>query len=317
MSKKKSKHIKSKKKNKNNGRSYKKIAFVIVLILIIIIGAKNVKKEKHSNELEIILNNENITGRLKDHILTENNQVYISSEDVQNTIDNTIYKEDDGSIITTSSKKIAIIKPGEDNIEINSSKQDSKDIVLEKDGTEYLAISELENVYDYEFEYNSANKIITIDSLSKKKIKAYANKNIKIKSEEKSSSKVIDRVKKGNWLIFISENNGLAKVRTQNGKIGYVKKKYLNNFVTEREDFKEKENNDISPEKKLEYDISKKDITTYEKRKNIINLILQEAIKNDKMYVKIIFNSTEEQGYNRFKIEILPIFNECGIKVEF
>ena len=52
-------------------------------------------------------------------------------------------------------------------------------------------------------------------------------------------------------------------------------------------------------------------------RKNIINLILQEVIKNDNMYVKIIYNGTEEQGYNRFKIEIIPILSECGIKVEF
>ena len=67
---------------------------------------------------------------------------------------------------------------------------------------------------------------------------AYASKNIKIKEEGKSLSKTIDKVEKGNWLIFISENNGIAKVRTQDGKIGYVKKKYLNNFVTKREDFK-------------------------------------------------------------------------------
>ena len=52
-------------------------------------------------------------------------------------------------------------------------------------------------------------------------------------------------------------------------------------------------------------------------RQNIINLILQEAIKNDKMYVKITYNGAEEQKYDRFKIEITPILSECGIKVEF
>ena len=60
-----------------------------------------------------------------------------------------------------------------------------------------------------------------------------------------------------------------------------------------------------------------KDISTFEKRQNIINLILQEAIKNDKMYVKITYNGAEEQKYDRFKIEITPILSECGIKVEF
>ena len=67
----------------------------------------------------------------------------------------------------------------------------------------------------------------------------------------------------------------------------------------------------------LEYDITDKDMSTFEKRQNIINLILQEAIKNDKMYVKITYNGAEEQKYDRFKIEITPILSECGIKVEF
>ena len=44
---------------------------------------------------------------------------------------------------------------------------------------------------------------------------------------------------------------------------------------------------------------------------------MQEAIKNDKMYVKITYNGAEEQKYDRFKIEITPILSECGIKVEF
>lgn len=314
MSKKNSKHIKNKKKN--NNKSYKKIAFVVVLILIVIIGIKNTKEENKNQELQIILNNENITSKLENKILTENNQVYMSFEDIQKIIDSTIYKED-GQIITTSSKKIATLKEGETSIEINGSTQEAKDVVIEKEEKDYLAISELENVYDYEFEYDQSTNIITIDSLSKKKVMAYASKNIKIKEEGKSLSKTIDKVEKGNWLIFISENNGIAKVRTQDGKIGYVKKKYLNNFVTKREDFKESENSDIYVEKIMEYDITKKDITTFEKRKNIINLILQEAIKNDKMYVKITYNGAEEQKYDRFKIEITPILSECGIKVEF
>ena len=150
--------------------------------------------------------------------------------------------------------------------------------------------------------------------MNKKFVKVYAKKKIKVKEENKLFSKTIDKVEKGNWVVFIGKENGMAKIRTQSGKIGYVKEKYLDNYVTEREDLNES-TDQIGNE--LEYDISKKEITTYEKRENIINLILQEAIKNGKMYVKIIYNATEEQKYNRFKIEVVPILNECGIKVEF
>ena len=68
MSKKNSKHIKNKKKN--NNKSYKKIAFVVVLILIVIIGIKNTQEENKNQELQIILNNEKITSKLENKILT-------------------------------------------------------------------------------------------------------------------------------------------------------------------------------------------------------------------------------------------------------
>ena len=311
MSKKKSKH----KKNKNNKSLF--IAFVVIFILIIFVVIKNSKTENKNENIELVLNNEDVTSKLQSKIIDENEKIYMSFNDIKELIDSTIYQEDTGLIITASSKKIATFKENENTININGSEQKDENVVIEKDGQKYIAISELENVYDYEFKYNSETNIVTIDSLNKKSEKAYAVKKIKIKENEKIISKTIEKVNKGNWLYFISEQNGIAKVRTQDGKIGYVKTKNLDNFVIERENLKENKNNNIEDEQCLIYDLSKKDITTFEKRQNIINLILQEAIKNDKMYVKITYNSSEEEAYNRFKIEVVPILGECGIKVKF
>ena len=311
MSKKKSKH----KKNKNNKSLF--IAFVVIFILIIFVVIKNSKTENKNENIELVLNNEDVTSKLQSKIIDENEKIYMSFNDIKELIDSTIYQEDTGLIITASSKKIATFKENENTININGSEQKDENVVIEKDGQKYIAISELENVYDYEFKYNSETNIVTIDSLNKKSEKAYAVKKIKIKENEKNISKTIEKVNKGNWLYFISEQNGIAKVRTQDGKIGYVKTKNLDNFVTEREDLKENKTNNIEDEQCLIYDLSKKDITTFEKRQNIINLILQEAIKNDKMYVKVTYNSSEEEAYNRFKIEVVPILGECGIKVKF
>ena len=199
---------------------------------------------------------------------------------------------------------------------INGSKQDEKDLVIEKDGKDYIDISKLGNVYDYDFNYIASSNIVTIDNLNKKIVKAYTTKTLHVKEDNKIFSKTVETVQKGNWIIFISSEKGVAQVRTQNGRIGYVKEKYLNNFVTEREDLNETVNNMVT-DKEAEYDITKKDIKTFEKRKNIIESILQEIIKNDKMYVKIIYNGSDELSFERFKIEIVPMLSECGIKVEF
>ena len=313
MSKKSSKHIKNKKQN---NKGYKKIAFVVIFILIVIIAIKNSNKVQNTENTQIIINNNNVTKELQNNLIKENDKIYMSFEDIQKFIDNTIYKEDEtGTIITTSPKKLATLKTGEDQININGASQKEKDIVIEKNNKDYIAISELENVYDYEFKYIPTTNIATIDSLNKKMIKAYAKKTIKIKEQNNLFSKNIEKVEKGNWLVCIEQEGKMTKVRTQNGNIGYIQTNKLNNFVTEREDFNLVDNSQTN--NKLEYDISKKDISTFEKRQNIINLILQEAIKNDKMYVKITYNGAEEQKYDRFKIEITPILSECGIKVEF
>ena len=313
MSKKSSKHIKNKKQN---NKGYKKIAFVVIFILIVIIAIKNSNKVQNTENTQIIINNNNVTKELQNNLIKENDKIYMSFEDIQKFIDNTIYKEDEtGTIITTSPKKLATLKTGEDQININGASQKEKDIVIEKNNKDYIAISELENVYDYEFKYIPTTNIATIDSLNKKMIKAYAKKTIKIKEQNNLFSKNIEKVEKGNWLVCIEQEGKMTKVRTQNGNIGYIQTNKLNNFVTEREDFNLVDNSQTN--NKLEYDISKKDISTFEKRENIINLILQEAIKNDKMYVKITYNGAEEQKYDRFKIEITPILSECGIKVEF
>lgn len=316
MSKKNSKHIKNKKRK--NSKSYKKIAFVVIFILIIIIAIKNSSKNQNTEKTQIIINNQNVTKELQNDLIKENDKIYMSFDDIQKFIDRTIYKEDEtGTIITTSSKKLATLKMGEDEININGANQKEKDIVIEENEKDYIAISELENAYDYEFKYIPKTNIVTIDSLNKKMVKAYAKKTIKIKEENNILSQNIEKVEKGNWIICIEQERNLTKVRTQNGNIGYVQTKKLNNFVTEREDFNITENNENESIGKLDYDISKKDISTFEKRQNIINLILQEAIKNDKMYLKITYNGAEKQKYDRFKIEIVPILGECGIKVEF
>ena len=309
------------KKNTNKkyyNKSYKKIAFIVVLIFIsIFIINQNKIKKNSTQKTTIVLNNENITKKLNDVIIEENNKIYMSFDDVKNFLDKNLYKETDtGVIVTTSNKKIASFKQNDEFININGSNVNEKNIIINRNEKDYIAISSLENVYDYEFNYNENTNIVSIDSLNKKIIKAYAKKNIKIKEQPKFITSNIAKVEKENWLYFISEERGYAKVRTQEGIIGFIKKGKIHNFVTIRDDFEE-ESKQFLEEKALKYDLTNKDITTLEKRINIINSVLQETIKNDKMYVKFLYNKDKDSFYERFKIESRPMLSECGIETEF
>ena len=310
------KKTKNNKKRKHNNKGYKKIVFVIVLILILIIVIRNKPIKKNNEITQLVLNNKNITKELLDPIIIKNNQIYMSYEDIKKFFDETLYTEEDtGCIITTSDRKLAIIKKDDQTMRVNNSNVDVKNIIIEQDSKIYIAISELTIVYNFEIEKIEKTNIITIDMLNKKSVKAYANKNIKIKEDKGVISKVLDDVKKGNWLFYINDESGYAKVRTQDGIIGYVKKKYLSNYINVREDL-EFEAKNFKEENSINRDITNDDISTYEKRQKIIDLILHEAIKNDKMYVQISYNGEANIFYERFKIEVVPILKECGIEIK-
>ena len=313
------KHTKKNKNSKktNNNQSYKKMALVIILILLSFIFLKN-KTEKINNQItQILLDNENITEKLEKPIIVEDKQIYMSYGDIKSFLDNTLYTENEtGLVITTSDKKVGVIDLENQTLKINGSNVEVKNIIKNDNEINYIAISELNNVYNYKIEYLEKNNIITIDSLNKKCIKAYTKTNVKIKRENNIFSKNIEKIEKGNWLYYIDDENGYSKVRTQSGNIGYVKTKKLTNFVYEREDFIE-EAKTFKDENSINKDISNKDISTFEKRQNIINSILHEAIKNDKMYVQILYGGEENFYYERFKIEVAPILKECGIEVKF
>ena len=287
---------------------------MFILISFFIIKNKSIKRNYQTTQL--IINNENITDKLQNSMIIENNQIYMSYNDVKLFLDESLYTEDNTDlIITASDRKIAVMDAQNQTLKINGSNVEAKDIIIKKDEKVYIAISELKSVYNYEIEKIDETNTITIDSLNKKCVKAYAKKNIKVKREKKMMSSSVDKVKKGNWVYFINEENGYAKVRTQKGIIGYVKLKALNNYVNEREDFS-LESKVFKEDNSITKDISKEDISSFEKRQNIINLILQEAIKNDKMYVQISYNGEENANYERFKIEIVPILKECGIETK-
>lgn len=305
-----------KKRKKNKSKITLVLTIIVILTIILITMLINKKTTQYNDKIQIILDNENITSKLEKEPIIENEQIYMSYNDIKAVLDSTLYREEENSlIITVSDKKLGVIDLENQTLEINSSMVDTKNISTTKNNEIYLAISELQNVYNYELKYIENTNIVTIDSLNKKSIKAYAKKNLNVKQDTKIFSKTIDNVKKGNWLYFIEEKDGKAKVKTQNGIIGFVKSKNLTNFVTEREDFIDKAQS-FDEENSIKIDITKKDISTYEKRKEIINSILKDAVKNNKKYVQIVYEADNTMYFERFKIEAYPVLAECGIKAK-
>ncbi len=229
---------------KNIKNVWKKVAIVVGLLVIVgvvLLISPNFKKDPNEGKINFIINNNNVTGKLKHDIwINENNIAYASMEDLRNYFDGQIYYDKaNNQIITTSDTKVAVLSLNDKKMVVNGSEVKLVSGALRKDGTFYLPISEMGKVYNVEIN-NINNKVITLDSLDRELIKADVSKNVSAKYNTKLIAKTVDKLKQGSKVVVISEKDGYSRIRTENGKIGYIKSDKLTNKTIVREKLESK-----------------------------------------------------------------------------
>lgn len=224
-------------------KKIKKVFTTIFLIIIIgIIGyiANDYIVLDKNKTVNLVINNKNVTSNLKKDILIQDEEIYISKQDLGNFFDKYIYEDtENNQIVTTYDTKIAAISLEENKININGSNKNTSSHAIEKDDVIYIPIQEMEDVYGIEIKYIENSKVLTIDSTTREQKKAIIAKDVAVKSSKKIISRTVERVKKGSYVVVISEENGYARIRTENGKIGYVKSNKIANTVVVREEIEE------------------------------------------------------------------------------
>lgn len=378
--------MKKERTNKPNKLFF--IVAALLLIIIAIIVIINVTSKEENLKTALIINNKEVTERLKkDIFIDENSVIYLSKEDIANFFDEYICIDNDiNRILTTYGTSSATISLSQKNMTVNGSNKQIIGSVIDKDNSYYLPFSEMKDVYNVEIKYIPKTNIVTVDSLDKEQIKATAAKNLSVKASTKFLAKTMDNIKKGEKVVYISSiDNEWAKVRTENGKIGYVKEKDLTNKITVREDLTKKEEtkkislvwdyyseyakapnrngtsingiNVVSPsffmlqkgtdgelydnvkDSGLEYikwakengyevwpmfsnnslkDTTSEILNNYSSRQNLIENIVNMAVKYNLDGVNIDFEYMYEKDKNKFSrfiIELAPRLKEIGVKL--
>lgn len=221
-------------RNKNKKKNLAIIGIIAVLIILLpIIFLNIVKRDDNKGKTQIIINNNNVTSKLKNEAyINEKDVVYMSMTDIKNYLDNYIYKDSENNqIITTYGEKIGVLSLTENTININNTKLNILSGPENKNGEIYLPISLMSNVYNMEMTIIKDKKILVMDSLDRELIKMDASKNLKVKGKKTFFSRPVDKIKKGEKVIIIEEKDGWSKIRTTKGKIGYVKTSGLQNKV--------------------------------------------------------------------------------------
>ena len=230
------------KKRKSNKNIIKIIIAIVIIITIGIIAYKVnelVAFDKNKN-INLVINNKNVTSNLKKEIIIEDGNIYLSKQDIGNFFDKYIYEDkENNQIITTYDTKVAAISLDSEEITINGTKKETSGKIIQKDNIIYIPITDLENVYGIDIKYIEDSKVLVLDSVTKEQKKAIVTKNVSVKSSKKFIAKTVERVKKGSYVVVVSEENGYTRIRTENGKLGYVKLNKLANIVTVREEIKE------------------------------------------------------------------------------
>ena len=237
-----------KRKEKQSNKTFRKIFIVAVFLICILFVLKyayNYVRNDITDKTNLIINNSNVTTSLKQDVLVENGVVYIAKEDIANFFDSYIYYDKQyNQIVTGSDTKIAAIVVGEKKMTNNGSTVNIPATVIEKNGTYYIPFSSLNDIYHVKIEYIEETNTVVVDSLNRKFVVADSSKNNSIKQERTVISRTVDKVEKGDNLVIVTDSNkdGWIKVRTDRGKLGYVKENTVTNQTRVRENFeKEKQ----------------------------------------------------------------------------
>ena len=227
------------------GKIIKIIVLIVVIILIALLvwfKAPDYYVKEVKGKTNLVINNNNVTSKMKDDVYIDNKGViYLSINDVRNYFDKYInYDENSNRLITTSDTKTATLIKDKKSIDINGATVSIASTVIEKDGKIYIPLSELaQNVYNVEIEHKESTDRVVIDSLDRELKKADSKKNVKVKYKAKKFSKTLAKVKQGEKIVVISQDEKWSKIRTENGIVGYVKNKTIANLTYVRENMEE------------------------------------------------------------------------------
>ncbi len=222
-------------------KNFAKIVVVTAILLTIIFALKyapDFEKTEIVDRTNLVINYTNVTSKMKNNVYIENDIIYLSMEDIKNYYDKYIYYDKTyNRIISTYRDNIAYIPLQNGSTSINDVKIINAHAVTLNEKI-YIPISKLEELYNIKILYIKDKNIIVLESLEREHKTAKASKKISVKYKSSYISRTVDKIDLNDKITIIPVDNdlkGWIKVRTQNGKIGYVEEKNIAEIKIERE----------------------------------------------------------------------------------
>ena len=240
--------MRQEKEQKKSNRTILKLIIVIILIgmaTFILRIAPNYIKDEDENAVKLVINYQDVTKFLKANIYKSDSGIfYLSKEDIANFYDKYIYYDEKyNQIVTTSDDKILVMGLDSYEKEVNGEKKKANGKIIEMNGKYYIPVSELEDIYNINFNYIEETNTVVLESINKELKQAESVKDNSVKYKSTIFSKTIEKIEEGETLTIVPlteeqeklVTDGWIKVRTKKGKLGYVKKDSIKNEKIVRE----------------------------------------------------------------------------------
>lgn len=239
--------VQAKRQIEKKGKSFYRyivVLFAILAAVFILNVAPDYIRNDMGDKVNLVVNNNNVTKKLKNDILIKDDVIYISEEDIETYFDNEVYFDDQyNQIVTTSETKVAVMPVDSKKIKINEANISIYAPVIKENDKYYIPFSEIsKNIYNIESEYVEKSNTVIAVSLDKALKQGFSSKKNSVKYKKTAFSKTVDTLKSGDMVTIINENSDKEsdewiKIATKNGKIGYVKSNTINNIEQVRQDY--------------------------------------------------------------------------------
>lgn len=223
------------------------VAIFLCLAFFVLKVTPNYVNTEISDKTNLVINNTNVTDVLKNDVIIENGIIYISEDDIQNFFDPHIYYDEKyNQVITTYQSQIASIVVGENAMTNNGKKVNISGTVIEMENERYIPFSSLKNIYNVEINYIDSSDTITVDSIDEKYVTANSTEENVIKSDPTYFSRTVDILNAGEEVTIVQDDDNQneqigdwVEVRTDAGKLGYIKYENLSAETVKREKIEE------------------------------------------------------------------------------
>lgn len=222
---------------------FKKVIMgLIIIVLVALVASRFIPvgdmvdpltyfDEFQGNDYNLVYEDQRVG--LRDPVKIIDGNVYISYEVIDNYLDTILFYDDAEKVMTiTDVKNVLRLYPNKDEGLLNGKKVKVNYILKEINGKLYVPADLLKDKAGIEVISGEENKLFILDNIANKKDVATIKRITSVRTRPLQKTTVLKNLKKGEKVVVFSIEDGFARIRSEQGIIGYIPENNMSDIVT-------------------------------------------------------------------------------------